>query len=195
MSEWQPIESAPKDADALLLFEDGEGVHQGYWYDLDANDQYWVSAETQGLTGGRMNPTHWMPLPDPPSATGRSREGSTPPSEDDIDEAELFDGWTPEFTVYLVRNGHHWPMEVDCVFLDEESAKKRAALRGPEWWAMKYSGLVPPKTDPADALPSVPPVQDKHDDDDHTHRMTTRVENSSSFSSAIPPSQETKPKA
>lgn len=64
---WQPIATAPKDADVLLLYQDGHGVQPGYWYDLDKSDQVWVAVETQGLTGGRMQPTHWRPLPEPPA--------------------------------------------------------------------------------------------------------------------------------
>ena len=56
---WQLIDTAPKDADCVLLYRDGEGVRAGYW-DFDHG---WVSAETQGLTGGKMTPTHWMPMP------------------------------------------------------------------------------------------------------------------------------------
>jgi hypothetical protein len=64
-AQWQPIETAPKDSDVLLLYQDGEGVQAGYWYDLE-KPHSWVAVETQGLTGGRMQPTHWMPLPAAP---------------------------------------------------------------------------------------------------------------------------------
>jgi hypothetical protein len=58
---WQPIATAPKDADVLSLYSTGEGVHPGYW----AGD-CWVGVETQSLTSGQIKPTHWMPLPEPP---------------------------------------------------------------------------------------------------------------------------------
>ncbi len=61
--DWQPIETAPKDADLLLLYQDGEGVRAGYWH---AAGKCWVCEETQGLTAGRMKPTHWMELPPAP---------------------------------------------------------------------------------------------------------------------------------
>lgn len=62
---WQPIETAPKDADVLLLYLDGSGVQPGYW-----EDDRWIACETHWLTGGgwHAEPTHWMPLPDPPAA-------------------------------------------------------------------------------------------------------------------------------
>ena len=61
---WQDIESAPKDADVLMLYRDGEGVQPGYY-----EDGSWFAVETQALTGGRMKPTHWMPFPSPPAET------------------------------------------------------------------------------------------------------------------------------
>lgn len=63
---WQPIETAPKDED-VLLFSDDDGVRSGYWYDLEPESQFWYAVETQGITGGRMKATHWMPLPNPPA--------------------------------------------------------------------------------------------------------------------------------
>ncbi len=61
MSEWKPIETAPKDHDLVLLYRLGDGVRPGYW-----DETYWLATETQGLTGGLMQPTHWMPLPEGP---------------------------------------------------------------------------------------------------------------------------------
>lgn len=60
---WQPIETAPKDDRTLLLF-DGE-VRVGWrlndkWIELSASD-----FESEGFT--TLHPTHWMPLPEPPS--------------------------------------------------------------------------------------------------------------------------------
>lgn len=79
--QWQLIETAPKDMDVLLLYQDGEGVQPGYWYD-SGGQQCWLAVETQGLTGGKMQPTHWMPLPLAPLA----REG--PPHEENAEEKE-----------------------------------------------------------------------------------------------------------
>ena len=79
--EWQPIETAPKDGTAVLLwglwageingpdetprvdigqFTDGRSDYAGNdWWQLLTGDAYacW------------MQPTHWMPLPPPPAAT------------------------------------------------------------------------------------------------------------------------------
>lgn len=71
---WQPIETAPKDGTEILVaragygmavvsFRDGEWCNAGEW--CFAGDVGW---------GGSMDvePTHWMPLPEPPSG---DREG------------------------------------------------------------------------------------------------------------------------
>lgn len=72
--EWQPIETAPKDGRSLLLGggnicvgDDHKGmpvgVLQGEW--SNAEKIWWV-----GTINGKslhVKPTHWMPLPEPPS--------------------------------------------------------------------------------------------------------------------------------
>jgi hypothetical protein len=69
MSEWQPIETAPKiDGDRLLVVKDcGHGTLPSQ------SIAYWISGEwhidsahrTLDALGYRA--THWMPLPKPPS--------------------------------------------------------------------------------------------------------------------------------
>lgn len=62
MSEWQPIETAPRDGTHMLLFR--EHVYFiGYWA---TKAQSWrVNAD--GLPMINPPPTHWMPLPEPPA--------------------------------------------------------------------------------------------------------------------------------
>ena len=59
--EWQPIETAPKDGTRVLLVIDhgewGDKVWTGLWADG------WIIS--YGKTSNK--PTHWMPLPVPPS--------------------------------------------------------------------------------------------------------------------------------
>ena len=94
---WQPIETAPKDKDILVwfdhdadLFQDpndplrltdyaanaeggdflnGKGFAVAKWFPQQWESQdeygsgYWLSAGYEAV----CNPTHWMPLPEPPS--------------------------------------------------------------------------------------------------------------------------------
>jgi hypothetical protein len=74
MSEWQPIETVPKDVHVLLYGEqigksdrdlvgwDGAIVASGYWDGIDGS--WCVTGST--WRGPFMNPTHWQPLPDAP---------------------------------------------------------------------------------------------------------------------------------
>lgn len=69
MSEWQPIETAPKDGRKILLWcptlnnmiQAQWRVHDmgGEWVDIWNNDPI---EDMQGVA----YPTHWMPLPNPP---------------------------------------------------------------------------------------------------------------------------------
>ena len=91
MSEWQPIETAPKDGTHILAFayplaiiplvccwqQAPEGIRdqckEWQWKWSEADDffrdddlfRYWIEME--------YNPTHWMPLPPPPT-TGQDGE-------------------------------------------------------------------------------------------------------------------------
>lgn len=59
---WQPIETAPRDDRNVLLARDGR-VTAG-WFD-DLND-CWFEALDDGEECIRIQPTHWMPLPEAP---------------------------------------------------------------------------------------------------------------------------------
>ena len=76
MSEWQPIETAPKDGSYILIAGEGRVTigfyHEDkgktliadakpYWQDYDRS--YWDRFETDDSW---FAPTHWMPLPEPP---------------------------------------------------------------------------------------------------------------------------------
>lgn len=65
MSEWQPIETAPRDG--TLIIYGGEGwVTVGRWH-LD-EEQWWeLNNDPTDAWGGADNPTAWMPLPTPPN--------------------------------------------------------------------------------------------------------------------------------
>lgn len=78
MSEWQPIETAPKDGSSVLLWSEAWDMSWGVVigsYDAGA----WVTSEGQTADDdedefGSIAPTHWMPLPPPPSPATQERE-------------------------------------------------------------------------------------------------------------------------
>lgn len=72
MSEWQPIETAPKDGTRVLLGR-AEWVEIGRW--LANSRAYrgaplgtWMDDADNGGPEGHDWPTHWMPLPPPPAS-------------------------------------------------------------------------------------------------------------------------------
>lgn len=66
MSEWQPIETAPRDGTPILVGCVGRGVLIATWYER-------MKCFSEAITGtdlwGAKTPTHWMPLPPPPAGT------------------------------------------------------------------------------------------------------------------------------
>ncbi len=75
--EWQPIETAPKDQTRVLLFWDGK-VCEGYWNVNDGaigvGDR--ANWHKPGLSRPPWycGPSHWMPLPAPPSVPSDGQE-------------------------------------------------------------------------------------------------------------------------
>ena len=63
MSEWESIETAPKDETRVLLYRKGwaENTGVGRW---STNGKQWVSVPGDWA----WKATHWMPLPEPPNA-------------------------------------------------------------------------------------------------------------------------------
>lgn len=77
MSEWQPIETAPKDGTHILLwfnvpasmFETNVAI--GFWSDLaddwpEVEPWFMLECDSAPLTAFGARATHWMPLPEPP---------------------------------------------------------------------------------------------------------------------------------
>jgi hypothetical protein len=54
---WQTMDTAPTDA-RLLLLCGPEGVRIGHRFDRE---------DWEGVDGGLLSPTHWMPVPAPPA--------------------------------------------------------------------------------------------------------------------------------
>jgi hypothetical protein len=72
VSEWRPIETAPKDETTVLLHcpqsWDTEGLRVGWWH-----DGHWYDDESAShpLTDLYGEPTHWMPAPPPPKTSDK----------------------------------------------------------------------------------------------------------------------------
>lgn len=76
--DWQPIETAPRDGTDVLLFYPLEGLRHDWnpqvviagWRDYSRAPQLsgWVF-QSRGVRGysATFQPTHWQPLPTPPS--------------------------------------------------------------------------------------------------------------------------------
>ena len=67
MSEWQPIETAPRNGRPIFCWSHDAafcGMWVGYWNALEGRwRDLWVSDEDED----NVQPTHWMPLPEPPN--------------------------------------------------------------------------------------------------------------------------------
>lgn len=70
MTEWQPIETAPKDGTRILVFSHAWGCDifgMAYWFQGETCD--WIAhslwAEPDKFKGSFL-PTHWLPLPQAP---------------------------------------------------------------------------------------------------------------------------------
>lgn len=74
MSEWQPIETAPRDGRNLLLWDADSQSHEiALWSEphqlwaIDYTDSMPPSAHAKVSPSNTCYvPTHWMPLPTPP---------------------------------------------------------------------------------------------------------------------------------
>lgn len=71
MSDWQPIETAPKDGNEILVFyQTRKKVVIAYWEPQSYNKKprpYWAAIGSHWIESDRKYPpTHWMPLPAPP---------------------------------------------------------------------------------------------------------------------------------
>ena len=61
MSEWQPIETAPRDGTRVMLIDTFDQWHYIGRWNADLGDQgFWEDMSEYAL------PTHWMPLPAAP---------------------------------------------------------------------------------------------------------------------------------
>lgn len=61
MTDWRPIETAPRDGTVLLVWRESE---RGYDHARMGTD--WFEGGVWQRSRRLMPPTHWMPLPSPP---------------------------------------------------------------------------------------------------------------------------------
>ena len=63
MSEWQPIETAPKDGTVVVGYDrsNHHADDRNYAEFMRWDGERWRDPDTWTIT-----PTHWMPLPEPP---------------------------------------------------------------------------------------------------------------------------------
>lgn len=77
MTEWMPIESAPRDGTKILAHCQPRHIDSGnpmgwdyvgviWWRKDKFQDSIWPWRHS--LNDSAAEPTHWMPLPEPPSA-------------------------------------------------------------------------------------------------------------------------------
>lgn len=63
MSKWMKIETAPRDGTGFLGFVNKDWIEGFYFSD---GQWCWLS-DGDSPTRNAYNPTHWMPLPSPPT--------------------------------------------------------------------------------------------------------------------------------
>jgi hypothetical protein len=67
---WQPIETAPRDGTRILVYDPSESeggpVLAAYWSDSVWWQDAWMVWDCRS-DGWQVSPTHWMPLPSPPT--------------------------------------------------------------------------------------------------------------------------------
>lgn len=75
MSDWQPMATAPKDGTRILVWdghyrmEVADWGERSVWSDRQiGKGMQWCVGECDGEYNSRneIEPTHWMPLPEPP---------------------------------------------------------------------------------------------------------------------------------
>lgn len=68
MTEWQPIETAPKDGTAILTYRSGKIMAVAEWLQDRLAQSAMVKEGCWCVSDGMIiiGVTHWMPLPKPP---------------------------------------------------------------------------------------------------------------------------------
>lgn len=65
MTDWQPIDTAPKDK--RLLVWSGQEIYAAHWAQHPVTgDEAWIVAQWGDGDQALVKPTYWAPLPEPP---------------------------------------------------------------------------------------------------------------------------------
>lgn len=72
MSDWQPIETAPRDYTHILIWDSDRAMVARWGYSdlFDREPKEWIYGDCSGEYNDYQvidSPTHWMPLPEPPA--------------------------------------------------------------------------------------------------------------------------------
>ena len=62
---WQKIETAPRDGTEVLVLIRPKLIRLGWYFVRSSRTQGWCDESSRSI-----KPTHWMPLPAPPTAEG-----------------------------------------------------------------------------------------------------------------------------
>ncbi len=66
---WKPIDSAPRDGRLFYVITAGMNIPVlAKWEDRWESVRIYLAGGAQEFTVNVANPTHWMPIPDPPEA-------------------------------------------------------------------------------------------------------------------------------
>lgn len=66
MSQWQPVESAPKDGTLILAFLPESALMKIVFARWDDEFACWYDDKGESAFPIDVEVTHWMPLPEPP---------------------------------------------------------------------------------------------------------------------------------
>lgn len=67
-SNWQPIETAPKDGTEIIAIDDRGEYFVAFWHEASEGWYFGLFDEVDG----KIKPTHWMPLPAAPTTEGEN---------------------------------------------------------------------------------------------------------------------------
>lgn len=71
VSQWQPIETAPRNGDIILIYTKDGTISTAFWSDSVWLDKAGFISEENRSDTITLGATHWMPLPKPPKGDNK----------------------------------------------------------------------------------------------------------------------------